>query len=200
MIEIAGEGVIHLALHDDNLPLELRSAVAEDAEAYVAYLERNWDRFRGAMPTADDALFAPETHRRRFSTLAAAVQHPRGIAMLLTERESPGRVVGDVTFSNIVFGAFQACHVGFKIDRDLEGRGLMRRALETCCDMMFARFGLHRIMANYRPDNVRSGALLKRAGFEIEGLARDYLHLDGKWRDHVLTSLVNPAAPRSDCR
>lgn len=58
-----------------------------------------------------------------------------------------------------------------------------------CIDIMF-RFGLHRIMANYCPENVRSGKLLARLGFEQEGLARDYLYLNGRWRDHILTSRI----------
>ncbi|MBC7910537.1 MAG: alanine acetyltransferase, partial [Pyrinomonadaceae bacterium] len=28
-------------------------------------------------------------------------------------------------------------------------------------------------------------------GFTVEGYARDYLLIDGEWRDHVLTSLTN---------
>jgi ribosomal-protein-alanine N-acetyltransferase len=48
-------------------------------------------------------------------------------------------------------------------------------------------------MANYRPENERSGILLERLGFVREGLAKDYLFIDGQWRDHVLTSLTNPA-------
>jgi ribosomal-protein-alanine N-acetyltransferase len=46
-------------------------------------------------------------------------------------------------------------------------------------------------MANYIPTNERSGLLLKRLGFAVEGYARDYLLINGQWRDHVLTALTN---------
>jgi hypothetical protein len=51
---------------------------------------------------------------------------------------------------------------------------------------------LHRIMANYMPSNHRSAAVLRRCGFSVEGLARDYLRIHGEWHDHVLTSRINP--------
>jgi [ribosomal protein S5]-alanine N-acetyltransferase len=34
--------------------------------------------------------------------------------------------------------------------------------------------------------------LLNRLGFIPEGYARNYLRINGEWRDHVLTSLTNP--------
>lgn len=43
-----------------------------------------------------------------------------------------------------------------------------------------------------QPHNQRSGQLLARLGFEREGLARAYLHINGAWADHVLTSLIPP--------
>ncbi|HEX6376587.1 MAG TPA: GNAT family N-acetyltransferase [Allosphingosinicella sp.] len=174
---------------------QLRPPAPQDAAAYVEYLQRNWPRFRGAMPTANDMTFAAETYRQRFAEIADASGEPASVAMVLIGRDQPGRVLGDVAFSNIVYGAFRACHLGFKIDRDLEGLGIMRRTLESCCETMFVRYRLHRIMANYRPENVRSGALLKRLGFQVEGFARDYLHLDGEWRDHILTAIVRPSEP-----
>jgi len=51
---------------------------------------------------------------------------------------------------------------------------------------------MHRIMANYMPHNARSGDLLARLGFQKEGYAKDYLLIDGRWQDHVLTSLTAP--------
>jgi ribosomal-protein-alanine N-acetyltransferase len=47
-------------------------------------------------------------------------------------------------------------------------------------------------MANYMPTNKRSGNLLERLGFTVEGYAKDYLLINGSWRDHLLTSGTNP--------
>jgi len=39
---------------------------------------------------------------------------------------------------------------------------------------------------------LRSGKLLRRQGFVVEGYSRDYLRIDGEWQDHIRTALVNP--------
>jgi len=66
----------------------------------------------------------------------------------------------------------------------------MKQALTLANEYIFER-GIHRIQANYLPINERSGFLLKRLGFVIEGYARDYLFINGKWSDHILTSITN---------
>jgi ribosomal-protein-alanine N-acetyltransferase len=69
----------------------------------------------------------------------------------------------------------------------------MREALLKANAYVFDSLGLHRIMANYMPSNERSAHVLDRLGFTREGLAKDYLKIDGRWEDHILTSLINPA-------
>ncbi|HYC35922.1 MAG TPA: GNAT family N-acetyltransferase [Usitatibacter sp.] len=103
-----------------------------------------------------------------------------------------GDILGTCNYTNIVRGAFHACHLGYQVARAHEGLGLMAEALRATNAFMFDRLRMHRIMANFRPENARSRRLLERLGFAEEGLARDYLYIDGAWRDHVLTSLVNP--------
>jgi ribosomal-protein-alanine N-acetyltransferase len=112
---------------------------------------------------------------------------------LLLIAQDTGELIGNCNFTNIVRGVFEACHLGFSIAHRHEGRGFMREALTVAIAHMFGTLGLHRIMANHRPENERSAQLLTRLGFEREGLARAYLHIDGAWADHVLTSLINPA-------
>jgi len=69
----------------------------------------------------------------------------------------------------------------------------MFEILEGAIHYMFTDQAIHRVMANYIPGNERSEKLLSRLGFEREGLAKSYLQIDGRWRDHVLTSKVNPS-------
>ena len=45
--------------------------------------------------------------------------------------------------------------------------------------------------ANYAAAEIEA-LLKKRIGFEKEGYAKDYLLIDGQWRDHVLTALTTP--------
>lgn len=107
---------------------------------------------------------------------------------------SGGPIIGTITLSEIVRGAFQACYLGYNIDATYEGKGLMQDGLRLAIEYAFEDLKLHRIMANYRPENERSAKTLKALGFVIEGVAKDYLYSGGAWRDHVLTSLTNANA------
>ena len=119
----------------------------------------------------------------------------RAARLVMQLRGAPlgGQIVGSCNYTNIVRGAFHACHLGYQVARDHQGCGLMAEALRAANAFVFEQMRMHRIMANFRPENERSRQLLKRLGFAEEGFARDYLYIDGAWRDHVLTSLVNPA-------
>ncbi|MBZ0089084.1 MAG: GNAT family N-acetyltransferase, partial [Thermoanaerobaculia bacterium] len=135
----------------------------------------------------------PEFWREEIPRLAEVAAAGQGAWFLLSRREdSEGSLVGRCAITNLVRGAFQAGHLGFALAKPAEGQGLMYEALLEVVRFAFGELGLHRLMANYRPENERSARLLARLGFRIEGLAKDYLHLDGAWRDHVLTARVHP--------
>lgn len=102
-------------------------------------------------------------------------------------------IVGLCNFSHIFRGPFQACYLGYQIDGLHEGKGLMAEGLRRAIAYMFEEKKLHRIMANYMPANGRSASLLQRLGFTIEGRAQNYLLINGRWEDHILTSLTNHA-------
>ncbi len=115
---------------------------------------------------------------------------------LFMERRDNASIIGSVNFTNFVRGPFLACNIGYAGDLDHEGQGYMSEALRAAIEVLFGPLGFHRVMANYRPENIRSAFLLKRLGFAREGYARDYLFIDGAWRDHILTSLTNPSPVR----
>jgi len=90
----------------------------------------------------------------------------------------------------------QAAQMLEAIDRALARMNKRIRDTFILRYLVFDAMQLHRIMANYRPENERSARLLARLGFEKEGEARAYLRINGVWADHVLTALINPASDR----
>jgi ribosomal-protein-alanine N-acetyltransferase len=115
------------------------------------------------------------------------------VRWVLRPRDASDLVIGRINYTQVSRGPFQSCMLGYAIDQAHEGRGLMREALEATIEHVFSVLRLHRIQANYVPQNERSGGLLARLGFAREGLARNYLYINGAWRDHVLTARLNPA-------
>ena len=107
-------------------------------------------------------------------------------------------IVGVCNFTNIIYGPFQACNLGYSIAEKHQGTGLMTEILTVGLEYIFSELNLHRVMANYIPSNERSEKILLRLGFEKEGLAKSYLKIAGRWQDHVLTSKLNPKHCLSD--
>ncbi|WP_045769838.1 GNAT family N-acetyltransferase [Xanthomonas albilineans] len=105
------------------------------------------------------------------------------IALLARERSSDA-LAGLFTFSQVVGGCFQNAYLGYHAMAGCEGRGLMTHALRLCVAYAFTDLGLHRVEANIQPDNTRSLALVKRAGFRCEGYSPRYMRIGGIWRDH----------------
>jgi ribosomal-protein-alanine N-acetyltransferase len=179
--------------------LVLTSPVPGHAEAMLDYYERNKSNFRAWEPRRTPEFYTLASMRARIDRMVRDMHSQTALHLLLLE-PGAGRMIGECGFTNIVRGPFQACHLGFSICREYQGKGLMHEALRASLEFVFARLELHRVMANYRPENARSHKLLQRLGFEQEGRARAYLEIDGRWADHILTSLINdrshaPASP-----
>ena len=57
-------------------------------------------------------------------------------------------------------------------------------------DSRSTELGLHRVEAGTLLHNVASQQVLRHNGFLPFGVARDYLHIGGRWQDHVLFQLL----------
>ncbi|MDA0782455.1 MAG: GNAT family N-acetyltransferase [Proteobacteria bacterium] len=101
------------------------------------------------------------------------------------------RLIGIVNYSNFVRGCFHSCFLGFKISEDMQRKGIITECLQVSIAYVFDELNLHRISANYMPSNKASARVLEKCEFKKEGVAEDYLYINGKWEGHVLTSLIN---------
>ncbi|KPC28327.1 Ribosomal protein alanine acetyltransferase [Pseudomonas syringae pv. cilantro] len=172
----------------------LRALAFDDSELIHRYELANRSHLQPWEPLRDADYFILENARSRVQQQQwESMQAGSAVFFLVTEPED-GELLGRCSYTNIVRGAFQACNLGFSLAETAQGRGLMKRALDVTNRYCYEQMGLHRIMANHMPANVRSERLLQSLGFEKEGYARAYLKIAGVWEDHVLRALINPVA------
>ncbi len=104
--------------------------------------------------------------------------------------EVDGAFTGQLTIGNIVRGPLRSAWIGYWVAKDLSGQGVATAALALGLDHCFGPVGLHRVEATVRPENHASRAVLYNVGFREEGLLRNYLDVDGAWRDHLLVGMT----------
>lgn len=178
--------------------LFLRTPRAADAPAILRFVLLERGEMRPFVPRRPAAYYTAARQRRLVREAEEARRGDRGLVLLLFDRADPGEVIGRISFSRIVRGAFQCAGLGYGLAAPHRGKGLMTEALRAALRYAFGPLGLHRVEAAVMPRNLPSLRVLRHLGFRREGLARDYLRIAGRWEDHVLTALVRPgrrAAP-----
>ncbi|MBB4635719.1 GNAT family N-acetyltransferase [Longimicrobium terrae] len=173
--------------------LIVRLAEADDVSEIVRFFSDNREHLAESRPRMGAEFFTAGFWAAQVRANLAEFRDGRSVRLFFFDAARPERVVGNANFTQIFRSPAYCCVLGYGLDREYEGRGVMREALEAALGYMFTEQNMHRIEANYIPRNERSGRLLRRLGFVVEGFARDYLLLNGKWEDHVRTSLTNPA-------
>ena len=179
----------HPVIHTERLILEV--CTEADAQLFLNFYENNREHLSRWEPTRSPEFYTLEHWQKTLQENRIFLLEGSAIKFGIFNKERT-EIIGTCHFNNIIRGVFQACHLGYSIGGKYQGQSYMYEAAQAGIQFMFNEMGLHRVMANYIPDNQRSGALLERLGFEKEGFARDYLKIDGVWRDHVLTALINP--------
>ncbi|WP_241895860.1 GNAT family N-acetyltransferase [Jatrophihabitans sp. GAS493] len=96
-----------------------------------------------------------------------------------------GRLVGQISVSNIVHGALRSCTVGYWVDSAAAGRSVVPTALAMVIDHCFSVIGLHRVEVDIRPENAASLRVVAKLGLRREGYYERFLDIGGAWRDHV---------------
>ncbi|WP_202551642.1 GNAT family N-acetyltransferase [Streptomyces sp. SID8352] len=169
-------------------PLE-ESDAASLCRAYL----RNRDHLRPWEPRRGEEFFTEQGQAERVAGQLEERDAGRMAPWVLVGGDE---VVGAVTLSNVALGPFRSAHLGYWVDGRCVGRGLATAAVRAACRAADERLGLHRVEAGTVIANHASRRVLAKCGFSVIGTAREYLHIDGEWRDHVLFQrILNARSP-----
>lgn len=152
---------------------------------------RHLEPFEPAWAADELSLFA---FRRRLRRYRSDRRWGLGTACFV-ERQADGALLGGVTLTNIRRGVTQSASVGYWIGLPYIRQGFASDALAAMLHHAFQDLELNRVEAACMPSNEASLAVLARAGFRREGLARRYLKINGSFEDHLLLARLRDEAP-----
>lgn len=175
--------------------MEIRLIKASDAAMLAKYHLQNAEHFGPWEPERTKDYYLLSQLKPRLSAIEKEQNDGKSAYFIGTNGQE---VFAHCHLSNIIYGPLQACHMGYGVAKEYEGKGVMTQVCIEAIDYAFRNLKLNRIMASYMPSNNRSAALLNKLGFSIEGVAKRYLNINGNWEDHVMTSLLNPVRSENE--
>ncbi|MDA8343116.1 MAG: GNAT family protein [Actinomycetota bacterium] len=101
------------------------------------------------------------------------------------------RLGGEITLSSIQRGPFQQAFIGYWVDQQLAGQGLVPEAVVLVLQFAFEVLSLHRVEIAIVPRNHASRRVVEKLGIRSEGVALGYLEIDGVWEDHVRYAITS---------
>jgi ribosomal-protein-serine acetyltransferase len=163
----------------------LRPVTLRDADALFDVTVANRAHLAPWMPWARD-LRHPGQTREWIRTVQRQQAEGNGFSCLVVD---DGRIAGTVSL-NRVDHVNGATAIGYWLTEAAQGRGTMTAAVRALVGHAFGTMGLHRVVIEAAPDNVRSRAIPERLGFTEEGVLREVERVGDRWLDHVVYGLL----------
>lgn len=180
-------GTLELASGDR---LRLRPLTFRDGKDWCLQRQADREFLEPVEPTVEETWAQAHSiaaWRGYFFTLRQSAEAGFVVPLVI---EVNGDFAGQVTLGNIQRGIVSECWIGYWVFSQYHRRGIATAACALGTDHAFSRIGLHRVTATYLPENEASGKVLAHSGFRKEGYLKSNLHINGRWRDHVLVALT----------
>lgn len=138
------------------------------------------------------------TYSGMVKVLNRQAREASALPFIITERVASHAkpvIVGQLTVSSIQWGSAMTATLGYWVDQDRAGRGIVPTAVAMATDHCFRQLGLHRMEINIRPENAASLRVVEKLGFRDEGLRPRFLHINGQWADHRSFAMTAEEVP-----
>ena len=113
------------------------------------------------------------------------------VVQYIIEDRKSGRPVGSVYFRDVNPDYHSAEYGVFIGEAEARGKGFGSETARLFTDFGFEKLGLHRISLRLLADNTQAEKSYANGGFRREGLFRDMVRLDGKYRDVLFMAKLN---------
>ncbi|MGI5899992.1 MAG: GNAT family N-acetyltransferase [Christensenellales bacterium] len=134
----------------------------------------------------DNGFTAIDNVRSYIGLIENEYQQGKHRTLAISERAS-GRLIGNITLD--VIAVFLRAELnGYWIDKRWRGRGYATQAVKAMAAHCFDNLGMNRVQA--MTSNPASARVLEKAGMSHEGILRQYIGMNGVFRDLSMFAIL----------
>ncbi|KRN04842.1 GNAT family N-acetyltransferase [Holzapfeliella floricola] len=156
-----------------------------DAEAIYQLVEKNRTEFAKWLPWASN-IKSPKDEEK---FLKDCLQKYGKGEMLLTIIWYNHKPVGTLTL-NRFHASDKSTEIGYWLDKDASGKGIMHRTVLALCDIAFTDYDIDKVEIHASVKNDSSNNVAKKAGFHFDGIHRAGELLRDGFHDSTIWSLL----------
>jgi RimJ/RimL family protein N-acetyltransferase len=168
----------------------LRPLNINDSDKLLTLVNNNRERIRSYLPKTANAVKDIET-AKAFIEIKIRNQNEKTEFCFLIERISDKKFAGLFFLKNFDW-TVSKCELGYFIDKDLEGKGIISGAMAAIIPWSFGNLNLNKLFIRSAEENIGSRRIALKNGFKEEGVLRkDFMTENGELIDVVYYGLIN---------
>jgi ribosomal-protein-serine acetyltransferase len=165
--------------------VELRQVVRDDADDLTQLIDRNRKYLREWLPWLDNSTSIIDTARFIGRSIEQAEDN-NGLTLAIV---CDARIAG-VIGQHYVDSLNRRTEIGYWIDYEHQGRGIVTRSTACLTDYAFREQDCNRVILHCAVGNVKSRAVAERLGFVQEGILREAEWLYDHYVDLAVYSML----------
>ncbi len=170
----------------ETLRLYLQILDSSHAAKVLDFYKRNSAEFEHLEPKRSENFYTEQYQKTMLEVEYNYALSGKQYRFWIFDKEDSDTIIGTISIRNILGHPFSRCELGYKIDSGRRNRGYATEAVIAATSIAFGDLKLHRVEATCLPDNEASVRVLTKAGFENEGYLKNYIEINGVYRDHLL--------------
>lgn len=172
-----------IAFENDELRFAVLNSKATDF--VTEYYKKNREFHAEFSQTHDENYFSYSVQKEYLVQETKDFKKGRILPIFITRIGEPKKIIGRISYFDIVYGGMRNAIIGYSLDEDETGKGIMTQSIKYTMRFLSEYYHLHRVEAYILPKNTPSINLIKRVGFGEEGIKHKYMHINGNWEDHL---------------
>ena len=166
--------------------LELRTLIPDNAAEVFEVCDKNREYLRKWLPWIDGTK-SPESVRETIEKWQKSLDEKKELVCGVF---LDGKYVGNMGMHDINRFDVRDAEIGYWIDADYQGRGIITDCVRAFTDYAFNEIDLNRIYICCAVENDKSRAVPERLGFVFEGKMQDGVNLHGVYHDKLMFGML----------